>query len=215
MPIEAALLDIDGVVLDTFEAKFESCKKMFGNMKVPFTLNDFFIHWIDRRGGLEGFLKERNLDLQPEDLRELRTGIFRGFLHLTRPMIEAKNLLKALRGWRYRVGAISRNYQEEVRNLLEYHGLRRYFDAIIAREDTIKTKPHPDPYLEGALRFHLKPEQCVGLEDSEDGVLSVKAAGMYCIAVPNDFTRYQDFSRADKRIITLGEFNLTMVSSLP
>jgi HAD superfamily hydrolase (TIGR01509 family) len=46
-------------------------------------------------------------------------------------------------------------------------------------------KPAPDVYLAAARRLELSPDRCLAVEDSPAGVLSAKAAGMTCLAVPD------------------------------
>ena len=61
-------------------------------------------------------------------------------------------------------------------------------EIFITAELVAKGKPNPDPYLLGAQRLGLKPEECVVVEDAPAGVLSGLAAGCKVIAVnaPDD-----------------------------
>ena len=58
-------------------------------------------------------------------------------------------------------------------------------------------KPAPDIFLECARHVGEKPENCIVLEDSQNGSIAGKAAGCYVIAVPTIYTRHQDFTSAD------------------
>lgn len=51
------------------------------------------------------------------------------------------------------------------------------FDLVIADEDTARSKPYPDPYLEAARRLGAAPSRCVAIEDSPTGVAAATAAG--------------------------------------
>jgi HAD superfamily hydrolase (TIGR01509 family) len=64
-------------------------------------------------------------------------------------------------------------------------GLLDRFDAVIAAGDYAKGKPHPDPFLTAAARLGLKPELCLALEDSHNGVRAAHAAGMMTVMVPD------------------------------
>ncbi|MFP6639027.1 MAG: HAD-IA family hydrolase, partial [Myxococcota bacterium] len=66
-------------------------------------------------------------------------------------------------------------------------------------------KPHPEPYLLAAERLGVDPGRCVVVEDSERGLQAAVAAGMSCVAIPNQMTRVGDFSRADRVITSLRE----------
>ncbi|HEV2366196.1 MAG TPA: HAD family phosphatase [Caulobacteraceae bacterium] len=59
------------------------------------------------------------------------------------------------------------------------------FDAIVARGDYARGKPHPDPYLEAARRLRVDPGRCLALEDSHHGVVAAHAAGMTTVMVPD------------------------------
>lgn len=60
---------------------------------------------------------------------------------------------------------------------------KKMFDAILTSEDFDKSKPDPDCYLKGAQRFGLEPKDCVGFEDSINGLKAVNAAKMYCVGL--------------------------------
>jgi HAD superfamily hydrolase (TIGR01509 family) len=64
-------------------------------------------------------------------------------------------------------------------------GILPRFDFIIANGDYQNGKPHPEPYLTAAGRLGAKPEDCLALEDSHNGVRSAHAAGMMTIMVPD------------------------------
>lgn len=88
---------------------------------------------------------------------------------------------------------------------LQHLGLEAIFDIVISGQDDLKAysnpegvnKPKPYIYLHTAVELGFFPSQCVAIEDSHAGVTAGKEAGYFTIAVPNDFTRTQDFSRAD------------------
>jgi beta-phosphoglucomutase-like phosphatase (HAD superfamily) len=71
------------------------------------------------------------------------------------------------------------------------------FEIVVTGEDVINGKPAPDVFLRAAERLSVDAAACVVLEDAPNGVAAAKAAGMTCIAVPNDFTRSLDLSAAD------------------
>ena len=75
--------------------------------------------------------------------------------------------------------------------------IRPYFDVLQTADGLERGKPDPEIYLIACRRLGLPPGECVVLEDARNGVLAGKAAGCRVIAVPNDYTRGQDFSAAD------------------
>jgi beta-phosphoglucomutase-like phosphatase (HAD superfamily) len=64
------------------------------------------------------------------------------------------------------------------------------WDAICTADgDPVRAKPAPTLYLEALVALGVPAADAVAFEDSPNGVLAAKAAGLYCIAVPNEVTR--------------------------
>ncbi|MFF3454069.1 HAD family hydrolase [Streptomyces sp. NPDC002730] len=59
------------------------------------------------------------------------------------------------------------------------------FSFTLSADDTVRTKPHPDPYRAAADRFGALPRACVAVEDSPDGSNSAEAAGCAVLVVPS------------------------------
>ncbi len=64
-------------------------------------------------------------------------------------------------------------------------GLLDRLQAIVARDDYVRGKPNPDPFLVAAERLGVPPEACLALEDSHNGVRAAAAAGMMTVMVPD------------------------------
>jgi HAD superfamily hydrolase (TIGR01509 family) len=79
------------------------------------------------------------------------------------------------------------------------------FDFILAGDMVSKKKPDPEIYLTAMNKAGLTPEECVVVEDSENGVTAGKAAGMHVVATTNFYTEKEDLSRADIVVSCLGE----------
>ncbi len=79
------------------------------------------------------------------------------------------------------------------------------FDAILAGDVVSKKKPDPEIYNLALKRLNLQPEECVVIEDSRNGLLSAKSAGMKCVITTNGYTESEDFSQADMVVSELGD----------
>jgi HAD superfamily hydrolase (TIGR01509 family) len=64
-------------------------------------------------------------------------------------------------------------------------GILPRFQAVIARGDYARGKPHPDPFLTAAAALGMAPEHCLALEDSHNGVRAASSAGMMTVMVPD------------------------------
>ena len=100
----------------------------------------------------------------------------------------ALDLLHALRDERVPRALVSASPTRLVSIVLERlrdHTNTDLFDTWVAAEDAPRTKPHPDPYLEGCRRLSARPGHTVVLEDSANGAASGLAAGCLVVGVPH------------------------------
>jgi HAD superfamily hydrolase (TIGR01509 family) len=88
-----------------------------------------------------------------------------------------------------------RTYLEEI---LGRFDLLDRFDFTLAAEDVTHGKPHPEIYLTAAARLGISPGEMLVLEDSHAGSKAGASAGAVVVAVPNDHSRYQDFSHSSR-----------------
>jgi HAD superfamily hydrolase (TIGR01509 family) len=80
--------------------------------------------------------------------------------------------------------------------------------SVIATGDAVpRKKPAPDIYLLALSRLGLTAGHAVALEDSAIGVASAKAAGLFTVATPSDWTRGQDLAAADLVLPSLADPN--------
>jgi len=76
------------------------------------------------------------------------------------------------------------------------------FQGVVTGEDTLDGKPSPAPYLKGAERLGVKPEDCLVVENAPLGIESAKRSGAYCIAVCNTLGR-EYLGEADEIVASL------------
>jgi HAD superfamily hydrolase (TIGR01509 family) len=101
--------------------------------------------------------------------------------------IETRGLTKAV------ATSSGRRYLEEILNRFELLGR---FHTTLAAEDVTHGKPHPEIYLTAAARLGVAPHEMLILEDSHAGTTAGVNAKGVVVSVPNNHSRYQDFSHA-------------------
>jgi HAD superfamily hydrolase (TIGR01509 family) len=106
-------------------------------------------------------------------------------------------LLSQLREENFSLAVASSGVKKNINLILTRLGMLDYFDFIVSGEEVSRGKPAPDIFLKAAEKFSKKPEECIVIEDSTNGILGAKAAGMYCIAYFNPTSGNQDLSQAD------------------
>ncbi|MBS1709337.1 MAG: HAD family hydrolase [Armatimonadetes bacterium] len=94
------------------------------------------------------------------------------------------------------IGVASSSRRAWVEGHLGRFGILDHFAVVVTRDDH-EPKPAPDLYLAACALLGADPAWSVALEDSTNGVLAAKRAGMKAVAVPNAITLSYDFSMAD------------------
>jgi HAD superfamily hydrolase (TIGR01509 family) len=110
------------------------------------------------------------------------------------PVIEgAEEAVTRLSG-RFPLGLASSSNRPIIDLFLDVSGLAERFATTVSSEEVARGKPSPDVYLEAARRLGAAPDRCTAVEDSHNGILAGKAAGMRVVAIPN--RRYPPGSEA-------------------
>lgn len=107
-----------------------------------------------------------------------------------------------------RVGLASSSKGEWVFHHIDRLGIRHYFDCISVLEDVSKPKPDPELYLRTLTNLNIIGSEAIALEDSFNGILAAKQAGIYVVAIPNQATNSMNFDKADLLVNSLAEISL-------
>jgi len=108
--------------------------------------------------------------------------------------------LTELRDRGYRMVIASSAPPENILKAMIDTGIENYISAFVSGERVAHPKPAPDTFLEAAKAAHARPEDCIVVEDSGNGVTAAKAAGIFCIGLRNPDSGNQDLSAADRII---------------
>jgi HAD superfamily hydrolase (TIGR01509 family) len=81
----------------------------------------------------------------------------------------------------------------------------RWFNELFCGDDVKNKKPAPDIYLLAKDKYKLAPEFCFVVEDSRNGLLAARGAGMHCIITQSYYTTGEDFTEADFVVNCLGD----------
>lgn len=211
MAIKALIFDFDGLILDTEGPVFQSWQELFVSYGYDMTLADWQI-CIGTAEGTQTFFDtlddrlERPLDLEvegpPRRQREL-------------DLIANQPVLPGVKAYIQRAGELglklaiaSSSPCEWVLGHLEQRGLREHFECVLASDDVGVTKPDPSLYLNALECLGVSASQAIAFEDSPNGIIAAKKAGLYCVAVPNHITSQLQIEHADLQMDSLAEMSL-------
>jgi HAD superfamily hydrolase (TIGR01509 family) len=206
--IKALIFDFDGLVIDSESPEFEAWQELFaeyGRELGPEL-------WADLVGrppthfDLYGyFCKHIDPVLDVEKLRQDRRARVIA-LTIAQPILPGvEEYLRGATALGLKIGMASSSSRDHVRGHLERLELLHYFQSIRCFEDTERHKPDPTPYLKVLEDLGVNADEAIALEDSPHGIAAAKAAGIFCVAVPNPITCRLPLGHADHRLTSLAE----------
>lgn len=184
MTRQGILWDMDGVLVDTGEAHFQSWARVLSEYTIPFNRAFFRSTFGMNNAGILSLLLGDQLT--PELVAEIadrKEQLFREAVRgSVEPMPGVVPWLARLKAAGFRQGIASSAPMANIDALVDELGLRAHFDAIISGVD-MPGKPEPLLFLKVAGILQVTPERCIVVEDAVAGVEAAVRAGMKCIAV--------------------------------
>jgi len=208
MEFSAVLFDFDGVIVDTEWEIYQAWLRTFQAHGHELPLDIYtrcigsdFTTWspkthLEELTGVAFDWHDLDGQRQLEIMRELDSA---------GPMVGVVDWLQNLNVQEIPCAVVSSSSHGWVDGWLEKLDLTRYFETTVCRGDAPRIKPAPDLYLEASRRLVLAPEDCLVIEDSQNGLLAASAAGMPTWAVPNRVTANLDFSAATRVLESLAK----------
>jgi len=219
--IKGFFFDQDGVIIDTekdgHRVAFNQTFKAFG-FDFQWSVDEYhellqigggkerMLHYLHTRGfgkpvppeGEEALIKDMHhakTDLFIKLLEEKELPIRPGIHRIMKEINDLNLVLGVCTTSNQRAAqAVTANILSDIR-----------FDLVLAGDVVTKKKPDPEIYLMAMEKTGLKPDECVVIEDSQNGVEAAKAAGMWVVATTNYYTEKEDLNKADIILSCLGD----------
>ncbi len=210
--IKAVIFDMDGVIVDTEPISDQHAAHFLSQLgiDIPADFNDKFRGRTSLdfcRGMIEEFKLDKSVDELVIQLRESHLKFV--ITHPDLKLIEGvENLIKKIHKKKLKLAVASSAGPKRINAILDLFGIKKYFQTIVSGDDVKKGKPDPGIFLIAARRLKVDPNLCVVIEDSTNGVLAAKSAGMKCIGFAGMSHNKSDLSEAD---LVIKDFSDTRV----
>lgn len=210
--IKAVIFDMDGVIIDSEPLHY----KIFMNYtktKFGFTISDEEYDTFIGTTNLHMFSKLKEKYKIESDINTLLQEYEEKCVEFLmsekgeKPISGVDILVKKLYEENFKLALASSSPKKQIHIVLDMFSLSDYFSQKVSGQEVEKGKPAPDIFLRAAELLGVLPEECLVFEDSRNGVLAAKTAGMKCIAFYNPNSGKQDLSYADKIIKSFDEVN--------
>lgn len=191
------LFDNDGVLVETENWYYEANKKALKELGLTLQMETY--QEIMARGGtawevaINAGIKTEIIDRK----RIQRDVYYQEYLHTKN--LEIPNVKKVLNSLskKYKMAIITTSRRVDFELIHKNRGISDFMEFVLCVEDYKRAKPYPDPYLKGLKEFNASPEHSIVVEDSQRGLISAVNANIECVIVKNEFTKTQDFSKAN------------------
>ncbi|OGD83415.1 hypothetical protein A2165_02390 [Candidatus Curtissbacteria bacterium RBG_13_40_7] len=216
--IKAVIFDLDGVILDSEPIESLTLTMLLNEYGKKPKLNKLGLMHTPGpgKGTYEMLIRKYKLDEDLDTLKKRKREIFLSFFEgkKLKPMTGFIKLVGILKKHKIKTAIASNRFVEHIPVMLKSVRAHIFFEVIVGPDEETKHKPAPDIYLKCAKELKTPPQNCVVIEDTEAGAVSGKNAGMKVIIVPNQYTKDQDFSKADKIVNSLSHITLPLIQSL-
>jgi HAD superfamily hydrolase (TIGR01509 family) len=203
----ALVLDFDGLILDTERPVYESWRWAFEAHGHALSIGEWAV-CIGTPEAWDPLDRLRALGAVDEAVLQQRHEVRDSLLAAESVLPGVLDLLADAAALGLRVGIASSSPLDWVVGHLSRLGLAERFECVACWRDSVRGKPAPDLYLEACAALDAAPSEAVAFEDSANGVLAAKAAGMRCVAVPHALTEALDLSPADLIVGSLASVSL-------
>lgn len=217
MTIQAVIFDMDGVLVDS-EVYWQKSREEFAQARGKVWTDALQRQAMGRSTVEWAEVMKHSLELS-ESIDEIIVEMkARVIAHYEERMPERPGAIQSVKtmAQKYRVALASGSPTEIIESVMHLTGLDQVFETIVFGDTIPNGKPAPDIYIEAMRRLNLTPDVCIGIEDSGNGIRSLKAAGIKIVAAPSpDFPLSAELlAMADAHITTLEDFTLELVESL-
>lgn len=220
--MQALIFDCDGVLVDTerdghrvaFNRAFvqegltiEWDEEIYGELLKVAGGKERMRHYFDNYGWPE---EASDRDAYIRQLHGLKTSLFMKIIENRELPLRsgvARIADEAIKAG-IRLGVCSTSNERAVNLVVEKMlgpDRKKHFEFILAGDIVSNKKPDPEIYELAKKQLDLPSSECVVIEDSRNGLMAAKEAGMYCVVSKSHYTRSEDFSEADLVLDELGD----------
>lgn len=179
----AILFDLDGTVLDTYDAIAEGMRHASQVVLGTLLPDSVLLAQVGQPLVTQVEAFSDDPQTREEFLAYYRAENEKDLCEKSIPFDGMKDLIIALKEEDYQVGVVTSKRHRLAEDSLRYYGIFEHLDCLVALEESVNHKPHPEPLIVAAQTLGASLEHCVYVGDSPFDMQAAHAAGIPGIAV--------------------------------
>lgn len=185
--IKAVIFDMDGVLIDAKEWHYEALNEALGLFGYEISRYDHLVTYdgLPTAKKLEMLSMEKGM---PQRLHKFINELKQQYtvdciVMNCHPIFSHEFALSNLKEEGYRLAVASNSVRQTVEMMMEKSNLISYLEFFLSNQDVSKGKPDPEIYNVAICRLGLQPDECLIVEDNQNGIKAAKAAGGHVMQV--------------------------------
>jgi len=192
--IKAVIFDMDGVLIDAKDWHYDALNKALAIFGIT-------ISRMDHLTTFDGLSTSQKLKMLsklyslPEELHGFINEMKQQYTmditnQLCKPIFQHQFALSKLKEDGYKLAVASNSIRNTVEVMMEKSCLMPYLEFLLSNQDVVNAKPAPDIYIKAINDLGFQPEECVIVEDNDNGIKAARASGAHVLKVEtvNDVT---------------------------
>ena len=214
--IQTVIFDMDGVIVDTEPVHSYAYFQHFTELNIAVSPAMFTSFMGNSTRNTFQKLKELfPIELEVEDLIQRKRTIFNDAFDNKEDLYlidGVEKLIKDLHQNGMQLIVASSAAKVTIDRVFRRFNLHQYFTHIVSGEDFPNSKPHPAIFEFAADLSIASKENCIVIEDSTNGVIAAKAAGLFCVGYNSENSKLQDLSLADVVVNHFDDLSFQLIS---
>jgi HAD superfamily hydrolase (TIGR01509 family) len=216
--IKTVIFDMDGVIVDTEPVHHFAYQQHFKQLNIDVSPEMYASFTGNSTKNIYERLKGiYNLEADIQSLVETKRTLFNDAFDSKEDLYlldGVEDLIKELHQNGMQLILASSSANVTIQRIFNRFDLDKYFKHKVSGEDFPISKPHPAIFQQAAFLAKTLVENCVVIEDSTNGIIAAKAAGIYCVGYDSVHSKLQDYSLADEVISHFNELSFEKIRSL-